>query len=751
LINKEFPILKKKLKMKKLFYLFLLILTPILNANASHLASAEIRYEKLGNQPKTYIFYLTILKGCEPGSADLNLSEPLQFVDANSNCGFFTQYLPTISTDTITYYCPGIQSSCYNVSSSYPSFVRKVYSDTVTFPSCDNYLIHWTSNGWRNSGITNLLSASNYAIYVEARLNSFLVSLPTQTQINNSSWLPNPSPFVIAQGVPTNVPLNVIDADYDSLDLQWYAPRYNTINFMSCTYTPGFSLAQPFGAGGQATINTNNTITLLSPVSGKFNLGLVITEYRNGEIVGYTMRDFLVLALPTAAFTPPQPSPGTNFQYNTCPGAQNNIVLNFTDPDPTDSVFLQVNTPAIPGFTFNTTTTSSQGAGTATINWVTPSNLNPAILNQFHFDIIAKDNDCPANGFAYYGVNVTTSQCQPDSVWPGDANGDYTVNFYDPLAVAVAYNKTGILRAGATINWQAEFCPPWADTFINGVNIKHADCNGDAIVDTLDLYPITSNYGNVHVKGLNTKAKVTGLPDLYFDLTGINFYPGATVSIPIKLGSSLNSLNNIYGFAGKLTIGNINLSAPPTITYPSSWLGSNSNTLNFTKTVNNNILGWAYSRIDHQNVSGYGTIANINFTIPLSATPGNTISFSFDGTAKIVDNQLNDITGFNEMDTTALISPSAITDTYLNRIDATLIPNPAGDFTEINLTNNKACNIDIMVNDISGRLISSLSKEIKKGKSVIVLPTNQLQSGMYIITIKEKNTLLASLKLLKKN
>src|SRR5690606_22555369 len=157
----------------------------------------------------------------------------------------------------------------------------------------------------------------------------------------------------------------------------------------------------------------------------------------------------------TIVTTSPLPTANTFFNYVTCPGAGNSISLAFTDPTPTDSVYLTITPPNLPGWTFNIVTSPALGGATANITWTTPATMNPATMPVFYFNVLAKDNSCPAQAYGYFAVAVQTAQCATDSVWSGDANGDYTVNVYDPLAVAVGYGKTGPLRAGATTTWQA--------------------------------------------------------------------------------------------------------------------------------------------------------------------------------------------------------------------------------------------------------------------------------------------------------
>jgi len=86
------------------------------------------------------------------------------------------------------------------------------------------------------------------------------------------------------------------------------------------------------------------------------------------------------------------------------------------------------------------------------------------------------------------------------AVWPGDVRVDGLVNVIDYWAVGLSFNKTGPLRPNATIQWQPELAPDWSTTFtfIEETNRKHADCNGNGIINIQDHEAIAQNWGLTH-------------------------------------------------------------------------------------------------------------------------------------------------------------------------------------------------------------------------------------------------------------
>ncbi|NUO00645.1 MAG: T9SS type A sorting domain-containing protein [Saprospiraceae bacterium] len=86
------------------------------------------------------------------------------------------------------------------------------------------------------------------------------------------------------------------------------------------------------------------------------------------------------------------------------------------------------------------------------------------------------------------------------AVWPGDVRVDGLVNVIDYWAVGLSFNKTGPQRPNATIQWQPELAPNWSTTFtfIEETNRKHADCNGNGIINIQDHEAIAQNWGLTH-------------------------------------------------------------------------------------------------------------------------------------------------------------------------------------------------------------------------------------------------------------
>ncbi|MCB0698927.1 MAG: T9SS type A sorting domain-containing protein [Chitinophagales bacterium] len=704
----------------------LLILTICLlaiTAKASHFSGGEIRYEFNGTN---YDIYLSVYKICEQG-ATLPSSAAVQITSASQNHSSSLQ-MTFLGYDTVNINCSTQQSRCITPTSTIPGYITAKFKGTVSLPAAATDWVISYQNAARISGIVNLTTATSGTMYLYTNIDN-------SSAINSNPLLANSPSYYMTSGNNLVIPLQAIDPEGDNLTYTLIAPKAGPT--VTAAYNSGYSATAPFGTSGTAAINTTNkTLTLKSNNVGYFVLALEVKEYRNSVLVGTYIREFTVSVLPTTSstiMTLPAPSSTTGFTYYTCPGQSNSIVLSFTDPTSTDSVYLDVMPPSLSGWTFSVNTTPGVPTASSTITWTTPTTMNPATLPHFYITVRARDNGCP-RAVSDYAVVVRTRQCLADSVWPGDANGDFTVNIYDPLAIAIANGQTGPTRTGASTSWVAQACTNWTNSFItNNTNMKHADCNGDGTVNSSDLAAVTANYNKSHTKG--GRNKTTGYFDLYADFNNVTLSPGVSVKVPIKLGNASQTLGNVYGFATNISVFGVSLTAAPTISNTNSWIDNGASAVNFGYSKTNNTVEWAHARVDHTNVSGQGTIGELTFTVPNNAVIGEKIEIDFDYSVIInKDGALSH--DVNTIKNSGVIKyPESVNDVTGNLHSVSLVPNPSGDNAVVNIILENASTISLDVTDVTGKKVWSIEKAYEKGAQRIQLPASDLSGGIYIIRI----------------
>jgi hypothetical protein len=433
----------------------------------------------------------------------------------------------------------------------------------------------------------------------------------------------------------------------------------------------------------------------------------------------------------TAQQTIPTATSSSVFDIYTCPGQNNNITIQFVDSTVTDSVYVSVDPPVIAGWSFNANTNAGPGVGSAIISWTTPVGADPATLPQFSIKLRVRDNVCPVRSAADYFVTVRLQPCSADSVWPGDANDDHTVNLYDPLNIAIAHGKTGAARSGATTSWVPQYCAPWSTSFpTNNANMKHADCDGDGVVSNVDLWAVANNYGKFHLKGSGEQEKTTGAPELYFDLTGVVLLPGANASIPVRVGNVISTVNNLYGLATRIKVDGLGFTASPTIATTNSWLGTTS--LNFTYPVSNSTVDWAHARTDQQEVSGHGVAGVLNFTVPVTATQGQTVHLSFE-LPKLIDKNGHDIT-FNAINTSLKVGFPNHVDELNAAMKVLVVPNPSGNNASLYLSTTHQGMVDLQIMNVMGQQIWQQQYQLSAGNHELILPIS-IAPGLYSVRV----------------
>ncbi|RMD68111.1 MAG: hypothetical protein D6818_11925, partial [Bacteroidetes bacterium] len=202
-----------------------------------------------------------------------------------------------------------------------------------------------------------------------------------------------------------------------------------------------------------------------------------------------------------------------------------------------------------------------------------------------------------------------------DPVWPGDANANHASDAYDLLHVGLAWGATGQPRPLAATAWQPWAAPDWNALFADGTNYKHADCNGDGIIDAADTSAIAQNYGLTHDMVLPLPGVEATLddPSLWVELPN-DLTNGQPFSAPIMLGDDTHPLDSIYGLAFMLFFDPevVDPNSVDVVVDNSTWLGTPGTDLVSIdrRLAQNGVIHVAITRTDQQNVAGFGQAAN---------------------------------------------------------------------------------------------------------------------------------------------
>lgn len=194
--------------------------------------------------------------------------------------------------------CPDYKNTCEDKNSNIPGYREWWYEDTVTLSGKCNMWKFTTSISLRN-GSNNIQGGNSIYFHIEATLNN--------TVYNNSSpvFSTKPVPYVCVNS-PYTYNNGAIDRDNDSLVFETVMPLSGnachvtspTVTFPAKTPTLNL-ISNPFQTNNTYTINPNTgNISFIPGELGPQTTAIKVTEYKNGVVVGSTMRDIQVQVLP---------------------------------------------------------------------------------------------------------------------------------------------------------------------------------------------------------------------------------------------------------------------------------------------------------------------------------------------------------------------------------------------------------------------------------------------------------------------
>jgi sugar lactone lactonase YvrE len=312
-------------------------------------------------------------------------------------------------------------------------------------------------------------------------------------------------------------------------------------------------------------------------------------------------------------------------------------------------------------------------------------------------------------------------------IWPGDANEDLIVDNTDLLPIGIKYGATGPARAMPSISWNGYTGLNWNDTLANGVDIKYVNCNGDTIINMDDTLAVTYNYAQNHPARAQNQIVASSNPEIFFNFNKPLYNSGDTVIADIFIGTSINPQSNFYGTAFTFQYDNT-LSKPGTeqFYFYNSWLGSIDTTMiKFSYSDYSGTISASAVRINHQNVSGFGKIARLQFYLKDSLAPAQ-IYFSFVHAIK------TDKQGLMTSLTTGLDSASINAVAKINSPIANYLkiyPNPADNTIEVSLEKILG---DVSIYTSLGQIVFEMSSKNKVER----IDISKLEEGIYFLQIK---------------
>ena len=215
----------------------------------------------------------------------------------------------------------------------------------------------------------------------------------------------------------------------------------------------------------------------------------------------------------------------------------------------------------------------------------------------------------------YLASDTVTVSVDSLCVWPGDCNFDYIANYLDILNIGLAYNYIGPIRPVLGNGWFGHAAWDWSGSFLSGVNHKHADSNGDGLVNFQDALAIFTNYGQTHS---GNRTQHSSHNDLYFYTLQDSVLAGDTLWIHVGYGTDSCLIDSAYGVGFQLFYPpSLVDSGSVVVRYDSSWLGTDQLdmiTLDMDL-YQSGVVEVGMTRIDHFDTTGYGELCRIGLAM----------------------------------------------------------------------------------------------------------------------------------------
>lgn len=209
-----------------------------------------------------------------------------------------------------------------------------------------------------------------------------------------------------------------------------------------------------------------------------------------------------------------------------------------------------------------------------------------------------------------------------DCVWPGDVNADGIVDYRDWVAMTLVFGYTGPARDEQGTSFQGYPALPWNGQLPNGANIKHADADGNGIIDMADFEAIEVNYGKTHgaYPGLDgpKPSPMQFVPVILEAPTDSNGHKMTVGILAIDSSGLLNSFSGAGFVLGWNDPAPIKFAVPPAANFSiATSIGKEGSTVQSIARYlpDRNEMHLARAVTDHRNRTNVSLLAQVDFII----------------------------------------------------------------------------------------------------------------------------------------
>ena len=538
--------------MKIIYKLLLFIAFTFFSSNvkASHLFGADFYYTHVSGN--TYNLTLDVYGDCA-GSAFPNFATSAPLVQIFDNGIFYQQLNLTLSGPgvEVTPVCPAEVNNTTCNGGAIPGVMKFTYTSQITLsgPSA-NWLFRFIGDFGNNSLAGRSNSMTNIVIPGGPQGGSIMVLEATLNNIiaANSSvnYTTIPTPFFCIN-IPTQYNPGAVDPNVDNI----------TVNLVpglepngTVTYIAPYTATQPLGVS-TGSFSFNNATGQLGFTPNLVQTSLVVyrvEEYRNGTLIGTSMREMTFVVLNNCNNIAPIPGPISNVVNATqtgpttvqfCDGTSGNVSFNITGADG-DGDNISMSFAGLPLGATGSISNNGSLNPQFNFNW----NVTGIQQGNYTFYLTLKDDGCPLASTQTYAYTISV------------------VPFSDILNSGAISGCIGQNNGMAWVHPQGAntYTYTWTNSANQVVQQKSDDNNGDTMST---LSPGTYTVYMVNQFGCDTSLTLT-IPTPNY---AVNFQPPAAVCLNTPTSFQNTSSNNFNTWEWDFGDGNSSSLQNPSHTY----------------------------------------------------------------------------------------------------------------------------------------------------------------------------------------
>ncbi|MFK7947939.1 MAG: T9SS type A sorting domain-containing protein [Saprospiraceae bacterium] len=325
-----------------------------------------------------------------------------------------------------------------------------------------------------------------------------------------------------------------------------------------------------------------------------------------------------------------------------------------------------------------------------------------------------------------------------DCVFPGDVNYDNIVNAYDVLPIALHNGTFGKARPNASSDFVGQASANWKIQTSNNVDFKHADADGNGVVDLNDLAVIQQNFMFEHDGIVQKSAEGTPLW-VQFDPIVYPTNPNDpfVISAGIMIGTTNDPVNDLLGIAFLLDYDESIVDAGSVnVTYHNASIIGQNNTA-ATLAIDNAFTGdiaMANARTDQSYVTGFSRLATVDFTITdIVIGLQSSIKFDLNPYAIQAIDTLGQPIPITGQEGSVTFSTTA-TESISNYQNISLYPNPVESILTLELGNVYGEYIEIF-NSIGHKI----QEQTLNQRGTIQVSVDNISTGWYLFKVQTEN------------